>query len=90
MYKIRINFFEKILFMICALVIIIGYFFVYGFIAKEGLSFEALKTMFLWLILIVLLVLTLVCENLRKELKVLTIAHVKETKQLRDDLKRKL
>jgi|TARA_B100002003_G_C14063743_1_gene511983 hypothetical protein len=85
----KINLFEKVLLCIGILVILMGYFFVYGMVAKEGLSWSALQTTFLWLILIVMIILAAVNENMKEELKMVINNQVKEMQLLRDDLKRK-
>tara|TARA_Y100000310_G_scaffold326003_1_gene390314 strand:+ start:719 stop:991 length:273 start_codon:yes stop_codon:yes gene_type:complete len=85
----KINLFEKVLLCIGILVILIGYLFVYGMVAKEGLSWNALQTTFLWLILIVMIILAAVNENMKEELKMVINNQVKEMQLLRDDLKRK-
>ena len=89
MYKRKLNLFEKVLLTIGISVIIIGYFFVHGLIAKEGISWNALQTTFLWLLLVVMIILTAVNENMKKELKVVIENQLKEMKLLREDLKRK-
>jgi hypothetical protein len=58
-------------------------------VAKEGLSWNALQTTFLWLILIVMIILAAVNENMKEELKMVINNQVKEMQLLRDDLKRK-
>jgi|TARA_B100002003_G_scaffold250628_1_gene290739 energy-coupling factor transporter transmembrane protein EcfT len=87
-YPRKINLFEKGLLIIGILIIISGYLFVYGFVAKEGLSWNALQTTFLWLLLIVMIILAAVNENMKEELKVVINNQVKEMKLLREDLKR--
>ena len=89
MFHFKINLFEKILFITCILVIVMGYFFIYGLVAKEGLSWNALQTTFIWLILIIMILLTAVNENMKKELKIIATNQIKEIQYLRDDLKRK-
>ena len=85
----KINLFERILLVIGILVIIIGYLFVYGFVAKEGLSWAALQTTFLWLLLIVMIILAAVNENMKEELKMVVNNQIRELQLLREDLKRK-
>jgi hypothetical protein len=85
----KTNLFEKILLCIGILVILVGYFFVYGMVAKEGLSWNALQVTFLWLILIVMIILAAVNENMKEELKMVINNQVKEMQLLRDDFKRK-
>ncbi len=89
LHKRKTSLFEKILIIICVLVIIIGYFFVYGMVAKKGLSWDALQTTFLWLILIIMLILAIINENMKEELKIIISNQIKETKLLREDLARK-
>ncbi|TKJ17832.1 hypothetical protein CEE44_04905 [Candidatus Woesearchaeota archaeon B3_Woes] len=89
LHKRKISLFEKILLLVCILVIITGYFFVYGMVAKKGLSWDALQTTFLWLILIVTLILAIINENTKEELKIINSNQAKEIKLLREDLARK-
>jgi hypothetical protein len=89
MARRKLNFFEKTIFLMSILVIVIGYFFVYGFVAREGISWEALQTTFIWLILIVMIMLAAVNENMKEELKLINLNQVREIKLLREDLKRK-
>jgi energy-coupling factor transporter transmembrane protein EcfT len=88
-YPRKINLFEKVLLIIGILIIIIGYLFVYGFVAKEGLSWEALQTTFLWLLLIIMIILAAVSENMKEELKIVINNQVKEMRLLREDFQRK-
>ena len=88
-YNRKLNAFEKILLIIGILVIIIGYFFVHTLIASQGLSWEALQTTFLWLILVVMIISSAVNENMKEELNLVISNQAQEIKLLRDDLKRK-
>ena len=88
-YPRKINLFEKVLLIIGILVIIIGYLFVYGFVAKEGLSWEALQTTFIWLLLIVMIIVAAVNENMKEELKIVINNQAKEMRLLREDFQRK-
>ncbi len=87
--KRKISLFEKVLLLIGILAIIVGYFFVYTLVSRDGLSWDALQTTFLWLILIVIIILISVSENMKEELRTITLNQMKEIKMLRDDLKRK-
>lgn len=88
-YDRKLNVFEKILFGVGILIILIGYFFVHGLIAREGLSWAALQTTFLWLILVVMIIDSAVNENMKEELKTVITNQAQELKLLRDDLRRK-
>jgi hypothetical protein len=88
-YNRKLNFFEKILLTIGIFIIIIGYFFVHGFVAKQGISWDALQSTFLWLMLVVLIIQAAVNENMKEELKMVIINQMKEIKLLREDFKRK-
>ena len=87
--KRKINIFEKILVISCVLSIFVGYFFIYGFTSKEGLSLNAFIALCLWLILIFLIILTAVTESVKEEVRDVMINQAKETRLLREDLKRK-
>ena len=82
------NFFEKLLLFLGFFVIIVSYGFIHAVIAREGLfSWEALQTIFLWLILIVLIVMTAVNENMREEIALIIRNQLDELKLLRKDLR---
>ncbi len=87
--KRKTSLFEKILFAIGVLAVIMGYVFIYGLISKEGVSWNAIQTIFLWLIFVLIVVLVSVNENMKEELRNISLNQMKELKLLRDDLKRK-
>lgn len=84
----KLNVFEKMLLFVGSLVIIIGYVFLHGMLAQHGLSWQALQTVFLWLLLVVVIILAAVTENMKEELKTVIDYQLKEIKLLRDDFKR--
>jgi len=85
----KLKFYEKILLIICLLVIGIGYFYIYSFTIKHGISWQAIQTIFLWLLLIVGIFALIILEGVKEELKIVHLDNVNETKLLRQDLKRK-
>ncbi len=88
-HKRNINLFEKLLFIVGVLVIVVGYFLIYGLVASHGLSWDALKTIFLWILLIVVIIIAAVNENMKEELKVVILNQNEEIKLLREDINRK-
>ena len=88
-HKRNINLFEKLLLIMGVLVIVVGYFFVYGLVSIQGVSFMALQTIFLWLLLVVAIIVAAVNENMKEELKVVILNQKEELKLLREDFKRK-
>ena len=85
----KLNAFEKILLFIGVIIIVIGYIFVHGMILTNGLSWEALQTTFLWLILVVAVILAAVTENMKEELKLVISNQSREISLLRDDMRRR-
>lgn len=84
------NLFEKILLAFGVFIIIISYVAVHKTLSTEGIfSFEALQTVFLWLILLVLIILTAVNENTKEELKIVIQNQLDEIRLLRKELSKK-
>ena len=84
------NIFEKLIFIIGILIIIMGYVFIHSLIVLEGsLTWDALQTIFLWLLIIGVIILASVNENMKEELKSIILNQHQELKILRQDLKYK-
>ena len=84
------NIFEKLIFIIGVLIIIMGYVFIQAMILEEGkLSWDALQALFLWLLLIGVIILAAVNENMKEELKSIIVNQYQELKILRQDIKYK-
>jgi hypothetical protein len=84
------NLFEKILLIIGVLVIFVGYSLIYRVFRLESmLSWEAIQTLFLWLILICVVILVAVSENMKEEMRVVVENQTEEIRLLREDLKKK-
>jgi hypothetical protein len=84
------NLFEKILLIIGVLIIFLGYSFIYKVFSYDSvLTWPAVQTIFLWLILICVVILVAVSENMKEELKIVSENQVEELKLIREDLKRR-
>ena len=84
------NLFEKILLVFGVFIIITTYTIIHKLIAAKGFfSFEALQTIFLWLILLVMVIMTSVNENTKEELKIVIQNQLDEIKLLRKELRKK-
>ncbi len=84
------NFFEKILLIIGVLIILLGYSFVYRvWQADSILSWAAVQTIFLWIILICVIILVAVSENTKEELRIVIENQTEELKLLREDLRKR-
>jgi hypothetical protein len=84
------NFFEKILLIIGILIVMLGYAFIYRVFQFDSfLTWEAVQTIFLWLILIGVIILVAVSENMKEELRVVIENQTEETRLLREDLRKK-
>ncbi|MEM4336948.1 MAG: hypothetical protein QXG86_03010 [Candidatus Woesearchaeota archaeon] len=85
------NFFERVLLVIGALVIIVGYGVIRRVWELTGKNFgwEIVTTIFLWLILIALVILLAVSENMKEELKIVVENQLNEIKLLREEIRYK-
>ncbi|MBS3097790.1 hypothetical protein J4209_03250 [Candidatus Woesearchaeota archaeon] len=80
------NVFEKIFLIVGLFIIIISYAFVHRMVIEEGIfSWIAIQTLFLWLILVVLIILTAANENTKEELKIVIKNQLDEVKLLRKE-----
>jgi Ca2+/Na+ antiporter len=80
----RINNFEKILFLVGLMATIVGFYLINRvFVADPSLSWAVLQSIFLWLMLLFLIILTDSNESIKEELKDIMSQHVQETKLLK-------
>ena len=84
------NAFEKVLLFIGIVVIVVGYILIHSLAVRVGFfSGEVIQSLFLWVILITLIIMTAVSENMKEELKIVISNQATEIKLLRHDLRRK-
>ena len=84
------NLFEKILLVFGVFTVVVTYMSLHKVIVGGGLNaLDALQTIFLWLILLVMIIMTSVNENMKEELKIMIRNQHEEIKLLRDDLKKR-
>ena len=84
------NAFEKILLIIGILIVMLGYAFIYRvFQFDTFLSWSAVQTIFLWLILICVIILVAVSENMKEELKLVIENQTEEMRLLREEIRKK-
>jgi len=70
--------------------ILLGYAFIYRMFQFDTfLSWQAIQTIFLWLILICVIILLAVSENMKEELRIVIENQSNELKLLREELRRK-
>jgi len=93
MAKMRVrtpNVFEKVLLVIGVLIILLGYAFIYRVLQTETfLSWQAVQTIFLWLILIGVIILVAVSENTKEELRTVIENQSQELRLLTEELKKR-
>ena len=84
------NIFERILLIIGVVVIFIGYAFIYRVFQMDSyLSWAAVQTLFMWLILICVIILVAVSENMKEELKLVIENQSTELRLLREEIRKK-
>ncbi len=84
------NIFERILLIIGVLIIFLGYAFIYRVFQFDSfLSWQAVQTIFLWLILIGVIIMVAVSENMKEELRTVIENQSQEIRLLREEIKRK-
>jgi len=84
------NLFEKILLVMGVLIILVGYALIYQvFKVETMISWPALQTLFLWLILICVIILVSVSENMKEEIRTVIENQTQEIRLLREDLRKK-
>ena len=80
----RLNFFEKLLFVVGIAVTILGFYFINQMYTGEGhISWALLQSAFLWLVLLFLIILTDSNEAIKEELSRDIKEHAKETRALK-------
>ena len=80
--------FEKLLLLTGIAVGIVGFWFINKvYYDQPGLSWQFLTSVFLWLMLIFLVILTDSSESIKEELSVIIREHIEETKLLKEEVK---
>lgn len=80
--------FEKLLLVTGILIGIVGFWFINKiYYNQPGLSWQFLTSVFLWLMLIFLVILTDSNESVKEELSVIIREHIEETKLLKEEVK---
>ncbi|MBW2976844.1 hypothetical protein KY347_05350 [Candidatus Woesearchaeota archaeon] len=82
------TFFEKLLLLTGIIIGIIGFWFINRiYYNQPGLSWQFLTSVFLWLILIFLVILTDSNESVKEELGIIIKEHIEETRLLRNEVR---
>ena len=85
MFERKINLFEKILLPVGFIIIVFGfYMLVQADIAGKDIYWLRVMTIFLWMILILLLIVSAVIQDMKEELAIITKEHVHEVKMMKD------
>ncbi len=80
--------FEKLLLLTGILVGVFGFWFINRiYYNQPGLTWQFLTSVFLWLMLILLIILTDSNESIKEELSVIIREHIEETKLLKEEVK---
>ena len=80
--------FEKLLLIVGVGIGVVGFNLINTlFIHEETLSWPFLMTLFLWLILIFIVILTDSNENIKEELSIIIREHIEETRLLREEVR---
>lgn len=82
------NFFERIILVVGLIVVFAGMFFINKVYmgAGNGLDWEVLQTILLWLVLLVLIVLLATEEDVKEELGIIIKEHIEETKIMKEEI----
>lgn len=83
------NFFEKVLLVVGATVLMVGYGLIHYQVTHEGFSVDTIQAIFLWLILVILIIIAAVNENVKEELKQVIELHLQEIRILRHEMQKK-
>lgn len=84
----KATFFEKLLLVVGITVSIIGFWLINSMYNKEPvLSWPFITSIFLWLLLILVIILTDSNESIKEELGVIIKEHIEETKLLKEEVK---
>ena len=84
------NFFEKIVLIVGVSMLIFGYLVINRQIEANGFGFQAVQTVFLWLIVIVMLIILAANENMKEELIFMSKQQLEQTKLLHQSVKQDL
>lgn len=81
----RVTLFEKLLLVIGFAVTLVGFYFLNKLYARDaGISWALIQSMFLWLILLFIIILTDSNESIKEELSIILKENIKETQILRE------
>ena len=84
----RATFFEKLLLVVGISIGILGFWLINTAYYKEPtLSWQFIMSIFLWLLLIFVVILTDSNESIKEELRIIIKEHIDETKLLREEVK---
>ncbi|MBS3102870.1 hypothetical protein J4458_05490 [Candidatus Woesearchaeota archaeon] len=84
----RATFFEKLLLVVGISIGILGFWLINTAYYKEPtLSWQFIMSIFLWLLLIFVVILTDSNESIKEELSIIIKEHIDETKLLREEVK---
>ena len=83
-----ITLFEKLLFIVGMAIGIVGFWFINKiYYTEPGLSWQFLSSLFLWMMLIFIIILTDSNESVKEELSIIIKEHIEETRLLREETK---
>jgi len=84
-----VTFFEKVLLVVGIFIVILGYLMIQKMSSLGGglLSWEAVSSIFLWLISILILILLAANENVKEELKFIQFNQTQELKLIKQELR---
>ncbi len=84
------NIFEKVLLVLGVAIVLVGYALIYRMFKFESfLTWDAIHSVFLWLILIGVIILVAVAENMKEELRIVIENQNQEMRLLREEIKKK-
>jgi surface polysaccharide O-acyltransferase-like enzyme len=80
--------FEKLLLVVGVFIGIVGFWLINTiFFAEPGLSWQFITSVFLWILLIFIIVLTDSNESIKEELGTIITEHIEETRILKEEVK---
>ena len=83
------NFFEKIILVIGIIIVVLGYFMIQkAFVASGSVtSWDSVSTVFIWILVILLIILLAANENMKEELKGISLNQTRELKLIKQELR---
>lgn len=84
-----VTFFEKVLLVVGVFVVVLGYLMIQKMASLGGglLSWEAVSSIFLWLLSILMLILLAANENVKEELKWIQSNQINELKLIKQEIR---